>query len=356
MSASSLTPSRRATAFAGQRTATAVLCLKWCVYLLATVQLVRFYFSTAPGVDIDRYLGGTAPLPFQERILPAVLIRLLLRIPPLVHFLLKHRLVLSPPAKGCALILSCIALGIAGYFCVQLYRAASKTRALGVMVYPLFLVAVVLSYAVHVEQNTYLPYDMPSLAFFSAGLYAVYTRRYVWLVLIVLAGTFNRETTLFLVMAFALDAASIDDTTVGGKRFDVTQIPWLRTLLLAVLWTGVHAFLAHRFAGNDRSENHIRITENLHRLIPENWPVLLNICGYLLPFVLLLWPRIRPRRIGNYALLAVPWFAVMFCYGVITETRIYGELTPFAVVATVLLLEEYLAKPSTANNLDIAGE
>jgi hypothetical protein len=322
--------------------------LTWITYVLATVQVVRFYMTTEPGINIETYLQGTTPLPFQKRYLPAILIKGMLHIPPLVHFLLSHHLALASPALGCTLILAGISLGIAGYFCIKLYRAVSPPRTLELLVYPLFLATVLVSYAVHVERNTNLPYDFPSLAFFTAGLYVIYTRKFLPLFFIVLVGTLNRETTLFLIVIYVLDCASVqvsaENRTWWRERLRFSQIPWLRVFLLCLAWVVVEGALSYHFAGNDRRHAHIRISENLHRLKPENWPVLLNICGYLLPFVLVLQPAIRPARFGNYSLVAPLWIAVMICYGVITETRIYGELVPYITVATVLLLEQYLGR------------
>jgi hypothetical protein len=58
--------------------------------------------------------------------------------------------------------------------------------------------------------------------------------------------------------------------------------------------------------------------------------------------VWLLRHRLRPVRFANYLYILPAWFAIMFYTGVILETRIYGELTPYIAVACVLLLERYL--------------
>jgi hypothetical protein len=320
--------------------------LTWVTYILGTLQVVRFYMASTPGIDLEAYLNGTAPLPFQKRYLPAIFIRYMLQIPPLVRFLLKHHIVLSPPARGCSLILSTIALGLAGYLTVRLYRAVAPHGRMQAFVYPLLLICTLLSYAVHVEQNTYLPYDLPSLAFFTGGLLCIYTRRFWPLFGVVFLGTINRETTLFLVFLYLLDAASVPETETATRwrdRFRPSQVPWVRVLLLAVAWLIPALMLSHLFAANDRSQNYLRIAENLRSLYPETWPALLNICGYMLPFVLLFQPSLRPRRFGNYALVVLPWFLTMFAWGLLTETRIYGELVSYTTVASLVLIEQYLS-------------
>jgi hypothetical protein len=331
--------------------------LIWVTYILGTLQVVRFYMTSEPGVVMDDYLQGTTMLPFQKRYLPAIIIRYMLRIPPLVHFLIKHHVVLTPPARGCSFILSTFSLALAGYLAVRLYRHVYPQGRLAPLVYPLLLVCAVLSYAVHVERNTYLPYDMPSLAFFTGGLLCIYTRRFWPLLLVILVGTVNRETTLFLIVVFLLDAASIPETETISRwrdRFRLRQVPWLKVLMLFVAWLVPEMILSHMFAGNDRSQNYIRIVENLPRLKISFWPGLLNVCGYMLPFIVLLHTTIRPRRFGNYALVAFPWFVTMCVWGVLTETRIYGELVSYTTVAAILLIEQYIVdkpvvdRPKTA--------
>ena len=102
--------------------------------------------------------------------------------------------------------------------------------------------------------------------------------------------------------------------------------------------------LAYHFRHNDNSENFVRIATNLGRLKPRLWPTLLNICGYLLPIVIIFRSRLRPLRFANYLYILPFWFMVMFYTGVILETRIYGELCSYTAVAVVLLLEDHVAR------------
>lgn len=299
--------------------------------------------ASIPGVDIDTYLQGTTPLPFQKRYLPALLIRAMLWCKPLARFFAAHATFMSPPARFCSMIVSTVALGIAGYFCCRLYQRTSLDKRLSFLVYPLFLALVLVSYTVHIQQNKNLPYDFTSVAFFSAGLYLIYVRRFWPLLLVVLCGTLNRETTLFLVPIFVLDAASrtdVDRDLPVLRRFRLRQVPCLRTALLLVAWFVVELTLSRMFAHNDRSQTSLRVRINLGLLRFGYLPNILNMCGYVLPALLIVQPEIRPIRFGNYLLVTYPWIVVMFVYGVILETRIYGELVPYVTVACVLLIEQ----------------
>jgi hypothetical protein len=63
----------------------------------------------------------------------------------------------------------------------------------------------------------------------------------------------------------------------------------------------------------------------------------------LLPVVILFQHKLTPRRFASYLLIFPLWFVVMYCKGILQETRIYGELSGYTAVAVILLLEQYVA-------------
>ncbi len=330
------------------------ILLLWILYALATLQFIRFYvISTHFYLNLAAYLSGHERLPFQERVLPLVLMW------PIQHsaWLMKavsHPGTFDPAVKFAATpqtlgfyIVSLISFVIAGFYVTRLYSAVTRSGLLRLLVYPAFLVVSLWTYVVHIDANYSYPYDLPSLAFFTAGLYYIYTRRFWPLTAVMILGTFNRETTLFLIGVYLLDAASTgttDQTFSLRSRFTLRTIPWARVALLALFWIVIKGSLAHAFAHNSRAEDYIRVKENLLRLKPRLLPTLLNICGYLLPILWVMRNRLRPIRFANYIYIFPVWIAVMFVSGVILETRIYGELCSFATVAAILLLEDYVRR------------
>ncbi len=331
----------------------------WVLYACATLQFVRYYVvSTTFYLNMPRYLAGKERLPFQERILPIVLMW------PINHssFVMRH---LAHPRGGfdapsaatpetlAFYLISLLSFSLASYFTVRLYRAVTLTGTLEALVFPAFMVLTLWTYVVHIDANFSYPYDMPSLAFFTGGLLAIYTRRFWPLVAVMFFGTLNRETTLFLIGIYLLDVASrkvsLHKMRSGsslslGERFSLRQVSWPRVLLLCGIWLAVKLPLAYHFRHNDNSENFVRLWGNIGRLRPRLWPILLNICGYILPVVVILRAQLRPQRFANYLYILPFWLAVMFYTGVILETRIYGELCSFTAVAAVLLLESHVAR------------
>ncbi len=344
--------------------------ITWVLYGCATLQFVRYYVVvTTFYLDMPRYLEGRERLPFQERVLPIFLMW------PINHsaFLMRH---LAHPKGGfddpsaatsetlAFYIVSLVSFSIAAFLVNRLYRLLTITGTLSVLVFPSFLVLCLWTYVVHVDANFSYPYDFPSLAFFAGGLLAIFTRRYVPLLVIMFVGTMNRETTLFLIIIYVLDAISITPPNVElrrgyislRERFALRQMPWLRATFLLAIWLSVKLTIHHHFAHNDNSENYVRLHENLGRIRLRLFPTLFNICGYVLPIVFVLRRQLRPLRFASYLYVLPFWIAVMFYTGVILETRVYGELCSFTAIAVVLLLENHVASHKASVHSQIAPQ
>lgn len=322
------------------------------LYACALLQFVRFYVkSTTFYLSLPLYMAGTERLPFQERILPAVLFRPILHSPWMMQRFANAHGIIKPELVPFYMLslLSCVIIAV---YTQKLYNMLSVRRSLRALVFPVLLFTLVWTYVLHVEANYSYPYDLPSVAFFTAGVYFIYARRFSALFLVVLIGSFNRETTLFLIGIYVLDAASAPSSLDDGmktemprgfaalrSRFDVRAIPWTRVALLSAVWLAIKIGLAHHFEHNDASENFLRVSYNLNRIGLRLLPALLNLCGYSIPLVVLFWSSLRQRRFANYFFILIPWFVIMFCAGVLIETRIYGELCSLSAVALVLLLE-----------------
>ena len=330
----------------------------WVLYVCATLQFVRYYVvSTTFYLDMPRYLAGGERLPFQERVLPIFLMWPINHSAFLMHHVAHPRGGFDAPSAATPetlafYLVSLVSFSLAAFLVVRLYRALTRTGSLAALVFPAFMVLTLWTYVVHIDANFSFPYDMPSLAFFAGGLLAITTRRFWPLVPIMIFGTMNRETTLFLVGIYVLDAASreVPESVLGAaggklslrQRFDRRQVPWSRAALLFALWLAVKLPLAYHYRHNDASENFVRFFGNVGRLIrPRLWPVLLNMCGYLLPIVVVFRNRLRPLRFASVLYILPFWIAVMFYTGVILETRVYGELCCYTAVAVVLLLEDH---------------
>ncbi len=316
------------------------------LYACATLQFIRFYaVSATPYLNLPAYVTGHERLPFQYRVLPALLIRGMYAV-HLLHAGGMHQKGAFTADRAPLFLLGLLGF-VAASLCTQaLYGAFTASGRLRLLVFPVFLFTMMWTYSIHVEANFAYPYDMLAVAFFAAGLLCVARRRFWLLLLVVAIGTLNRETTLFLIPILLLDGATPraeDESRVLAARWDLRRAPWLKALALLVVWVAIKWLLARHYAGNDRSEDYLRLRDNLRELTPRLWPALLNICGYMLPVVLLLRRDLFPLRFRRWLWVLPLWLGVMLFAGVIVETRIYGELCPYVAVALVLILEHRTA-------------
>ncbi len=322
--------------------------LLFAFYLLATVQLMWCYlWLTRPYVDTRQYEQGLERMPFQGRCLMMLpmrlahensVLRFLDRLFAYSHFWF--------PKPGQPEVLMQAAIGVAclavtGFLTTRIYEASSRRRLLTYFIYPLVLAVWATTYVLHTVQNFRFIYDLPSLAFFTGALYLIYFRRHWgWFVALFLVATINRETTLLLLPLWALDRSLI-----GGK------VRWRRMLQpqtvavvlpLFVAWVGWEIFIRHHFAHN-RSEFYPRLNWNVKSVLaPQAWPQMLSACGYLLPFVVLLRRRIPSERLRVWLWLIPLWLMFMFSYGILVETRVFGELIPLVVCSAALIAEELM--------------
>ena len=334
------------------------LLLVCMLYACACLQFVRFYVRSSDFyLNMHAYLAGSERLPFQERILPVFLMQ------QIFHSNLAMRLLVHQQGVADREHAPFYLLSLAGTFATailtqMLYSKVSRRHTLPLLVFPLLLFCMLWTYVLHVEANYSYPYDLLSLAFFTGGLYCIHQQKYVALLLVMLVGTLNRETTLFLVGIYLIDSASrhVEQQVGSGdishwfsmRGLSLRRVAWARAGILLAIWLLVKMAVAYHFRHNDNSENFVRFVYNLDRFKVRLLPALLNVCGYLLPVVLLYWPRIRPLRFGNYILILAMWIPIMVYSGVLLETRIYGELCSWTAIAVTVLAEDKFAEVSAA--------
>ncbi len=317
-------------------------------YLLATIQLAWCYlWLTRPYVNTFLYERGQERMPFQGRCLMMLPMRLA-HSSTVLHvlgklFAISHFWFPRPvqPEVLIQAVINIACLAVTGLLTTRIYQASSRRRLLTPLVYPLVLAVFAATYMLHTVQNFRFIYDLPSLALFTGALYLLYFRRpWVWFAALFVVATINRETTLLLLPLYLIDHA------LQGGRLDWRRLFTQRNLAavapLAVFWIGWEIFIRHHFAGN-RSEFYPRLNWNIKSLLlPHAWPQMLSACGYLLPFVILMRRRLPDARLRAWLWLVPVWLVFMFSYGILIETRVFGELIPLVVCSSTLIFEELL--------------
>jgi len=333
-------------------------------YVVATIQFVWCYlWLTRPYVNTLLYQQGRERMPFQGRSLMMLPMRwahqsALLKW--LAHAFAGSHFWFPKPVAPEVLVQAAIDVGCllaTGYFATRIYQASSRRRLLTPVVYPLLLVVCGATYVMHTVQNFRFIYDLPSLAFFAAAMYLLYFRwHWIYFAGVFALATLNRETTLLLLPLYMLNEA------VKNGRLRWPLLLRGRTLRvvvpLAIGWGAWQLFVRHVFAGNV-SEFYPRIDWNVKSLlVPQAWPQLLSACGYLLLFVVVTRKRISDPRLRAWLWLVPVWLGFMFVYGILIETRVFGELIPLVVCAATLVGEDMLlarmARPGRMAALEMA--
>ena len=315
---------------------------------LATVQFVWCYlWLTRPYVNTELYSLGRERMPFQGRLMMMPVMWWAHRSSALVWLARPFGLsrfwfprdvrpeVLVQAAVGV------LCVGVAGWCTAEIYWASSSRGVLTPFVYPLFLCVCAATYVMHTVQNFRFIYDLPSLAFFSVAMYLLYFRRHwAWFAALFLVATVNRETTLLLLPLFVINEG------FDGFQFRASRILRVRVMAICAAlgsaWAGWQVVIRHIFARNV-SEFYPRFNWNLKSMIaPLAWPQMLSACGYLLLVVCILRKKIPDGRLRTWLWIVPIWLGFMFTFGILIETRVFGELIPLVVCSTCLIAEEMI--------------
>jgi hypothetical protein len=314
--------------------------------LLATLHVVWFYLSRTPSyLDLKVFENGKEQTPFQYRLLmmrplawahhSTKLTCLAARI-SLLHVWFPTGVSAEGFVQAAVDVPSVV---IAGLVARELYRRTSPTGILTSWMYPLALLLVLSTYALPTIHVFRFVYDLPSLAFFSLGLLLIYTRAHpLLLAAVFLLGTMNRETTLLLLPFFVLAQCS------RGKQWDFRRLyskPVFQTSVpLLVTWLLWHLWVVHHFRANPSAAGP-RFWVNLGTLlIPLAWPQLLMTCMFPMLFVFTSRRHIRDSILRSWVWALPIWFACMLHYGLLVESRIFGELISYLACASALIAED----------------
>ena len=313
------------------------------VYLLATIQFVWFYLAHVPAaMQMAAYEQGHERTPFQYRAL--MMAPMLLAHHAAVFASAAAWLTRLPgwfsgsvsPEGVMQALVDCLSLVISGWAATTLYRRSSRTGLLHWLVYPLMLGMGCAMYTLQTNHLMRFVYDLPGMAFFAVALLLIYSGSNLSLFIAVfVVATINRETTLLLLLFYAL-----------AEQIRGRSLPRIAAVILPLgaYWIAWHLWVVHHFAANPHAEQP-RLLLNLASLaIPLSWPQLLGVFGYMLPT--LIWKRalLHDPILRRWLSTLWAWAGFMMIYGLLMETRIFGELIPYASVALCLIAESWLAE------------
>ena len=286
-----------------------------------------------PAFDWVTYAHGGIKMPFQARYLMAPVLRLAhgsAAWTSVAHVLENSA---QSPEQLALQIVDVSGILVAGYVTTKLRRQFAPKPILDWLPKWILMWIVAVTFVTRYEQALYLPYDLPSLAIFSVGLLFAVTGASVPFVMTVILGTYNRETTVFLVPVWLM--LHLPDQT-RRVRIGVAGLTAVVGSLL------VKAQIYHWLSASSTGLE-IIVDANLRTLLPHHLPQTLSVGGYLLWPILLLWRSIADRRIQRIWVALIPFAAAALTVGLWNETRIFGELSVLVACTAAVLLETTIA-------------
>ncbi|MCA1617007.1 MAG: hypothetical protein LC729_00150 [Acidobacteria bacterium] len=308
---------------AGYPRAMLVVACFWFAQLYCTVR--------HPYINLARYAAGQERMPFQGRDLMRWPMLAASHSAFLQHLTAGRELLRSPEFLVMELA-AAISLLLAGWAALKLYRLAAPEAPAPELPFALLIVICLFDFVLTVPYS--FPYDLPATAFLGWGTYFAMRRRFWALLPVFLFGTWNRETTLF-VIGVVLIAAAVRDGKLCFRS--VRPKDWLQTVVLFACWLSITQLQKHHYAANV-SEAGPRIAGNLHALAnPLLWPNILSASAFLLPYIFFNRHKIAFAPLRASLLLLPFWVLLLLSVGQILELRIYGDVSVFVAVAAALI-------------------
>ena len=296
-----------------------------------------------PYLDLRKYALGQERMPFQAREL--------MRYPLLwagnSAFLQRHttgRAGMNSPERMVLMLVTFAAILLSVWAAQKIdrmYWPKARVRLL-----PFAVLIVVFFFDFYLGVPYSFPYDPVSMMFLGWGLYLVLTDRFWWLLPLFALATWNRETTVFLILARGAVALSREGRwrLRAVKLRDVVEVA-----LLCVVWVVITGYLHHKYAANV-TEAGPRIVGNLRNLSrPVLWPGILSGSAFLMPWIY--WRRdlISAPRLRACVLLLPLWVLILLSVGQILEVRIYGDIAVFIAVCAAAILRAELSGDTKSN-------
>jgi hypothetical protein len=290
-----------------------------------------------PYLDLRKYALGEERMPFQAREL--------MRYPLLwagnSSFLQRHtagRAGMNSPERLVVMLVTFASILLSVWAAQKIDRMYwPKAR---VPLLPFAVLIVVFFFDFYLGVPYTFPYDPVSMMFLGWGLYFVLRDRFWWLLPLFAVATWNRETTVFLILARGAVALSRD----GRWKLRAVKLrDLLEMAVLCVVWVVITLTLHHRYAMNP-TEAGLRVMGNLHNLSrPVLWPAILSGSAFLMPWIY--WRRnlISAPSLRACVLLLPLWVLILLCFGQILEVRIYGDIAVFIAVCAAAILRAELS-------------
>jgi hypothetical protein len=317
------------------------------LFLLIVTLYFTLCFSANPSfLDLARYTQGLERIPYQYRMLPILIFRGLMRSDAFLR-LASH----VAPLHGDIYRVIDAAIAFASmlgaiYATRRTIAALTRDEVFAFWAALLVPLMALIQIAAAYPPEITLPYDVPALFFFAVSIYLIVSgRRWPFLAIFPVA-VLNRETICFATFFFIIwEWVRLGEEGAAASSRVRRIAP--AVVLQAVVWLVIKIYLVRVFGHNpidgDVQAHGLFATKlgyNLREVVkPQQWPILLSVCGFSLPFLVLQRRWIRRDGIFYACAIILPlYFAAMMIVGVIVEIRIFTEWIALATPALALII------------------
>jgi len=319
--------------------------LQVVLYMLAAILIGRAIpLQCPPAQPIEWYYHWGWIMPLQARCLMVPVLLWASHSHLMATLSIKFKESSFGPVNLMMQVVDASSLLLLGPVFVRLRNCFSPRRIFPWLVPFLLLWCVVCCYLARYESRFYTPYDLLGLLFFSLGLMACLQTSALLLLAIMVVGTFNRETTIFLLPIWL--ACNWPKRNV---RLYVTA------LMGGIIWILVRLQI-HRWTGPGPSGYMYPFAINLRMLLlPHHWSQTFSIAGFLVVPVYLHRRLITDPLLKRLWLGFTPWFLSVLIMAWWNETRAFGELIPLICLTAAIQLEQFIRDNNFSNTLVTGG-
>ena len=313
----------------------------WGLAAVASLQFAIAYVRTLPPeFPFEQYAFAHVEYPYRRRVLMQWVLRAAMHFGERLTYRSQHSR--FTPVEICNIAVTAIAMlaaiAIASRWIQRIAGTDNPLRWLSLLVlwicnYHFLLVP---------EIRAQLPYDVPSVALFGLGCYAVYTRNRLLYYPTLIVASINRESALFLPFVFLLFQMGEAGSLAQAIRRTKPAL-WAETLLQLGIWAAIFEWCIW-LTGGPGPPLHL-LVRNLHLIAhPAHWPTYASILGFLwIPYVLS-FRQIGDPRLQRIAWLALPWAGVMVVFADPLEIRTNSEWAVYMAVCMAAMARGWIVK------------
>ncbi len=193
----------------------------------------------------------------------------------------------------------------------------------------------------------YYPYDIPSIAFFAAGIILFMQKKWFWFYTVFILACLNRESACFIslggfMLVLKTSESKFTDLFESNKRM------LIQVAAQAGIWLTLRLTLSYFFRNNpgeffEKPHSMFDFIGKVWAMNNPRWFLTLFAGIWVIPF--LFWQNLNPLA-KRFSLLGLIYVVVLVFRSNMMETRVYNELNVIVTVCALCALSPKLISQS----------